>query len=111
MNTQQTNLNTPWGLWFDRDGTEDIAVICDADGYDLARSETFWLPQEDDPIPATLAAIRLMVSAPKLLEALDHLLAETVDMDLKYGITLSEGEEDARARALSAIAEATGRAE
>lgn len=110
MNTQQTNLNTPWGLCFEQDGTEDIAVICDADGYDLARSDAFWMPEPDDPVPATLAAMRLMVSAPKLLEALDYLLAETVDMDLKYGITLSEGEENARATALSAIAEATGRA-
>jgi hypothetical protein len=69
MNTQQTDLNTPWSIRFEQDGTEDIAVICDADGYDLARSDTFWLPQDGDPIPATLAAIRLMAAAPKLLEA------------------------------------------
>jgi hypothetical protein len=46
----------------------------------------------------------------RLLESLDYLLQQTVDMDLKYGITLSEGEEDARQKALAAIAEATGRA-
>jgi hypothetical protein len=51
---------------------------------------------------------RVRKAAPKLLEALDYLLAQTVDMDLKYGITLSEGEEDARAKALAAIAEAKG---
>lgn len=42
----------------------------------------------------------------ELIEALHVLLQETVDMDLKYGITLSEGEEEARAKALSAIARA-----
>ena len=42
----------------------------------------------------------------ELIEALHLLLQETVDMDLKHGITLSEGEEEARAKALSAIARA-----
>jgi len=40
--------------------------------------------------------------------ALDYLLEQTVDQDLKYGIGLSEGEEDARAKALAAIAKARG---
>jgi hypothetical protein len=43
----------------------------------------------------------------QLVEALDYLLQQTVDMDLKYGIDLTEGEQDARAKALSAIAKAT----
>ncbi len=46
-------------------------------------------------------------AAPQLLEALHYLLEQTVDMDLKYGITLTEGEEDARTKALGAIAQAT----
>jgi hypothetical protein len=50
---------------------------------------------------------RLIAAAPELLEALDYLLEQTVDMDLKYGIGLSEGEEDARAKALAAFAKAT----
>ncbi len=50
---------------------------------------------------------RLIAGAPELLEALYYLLAQTVEMDLKYGIGLSEGEEDARAKALAAIAKAT----
>ena len=50
---------------------------------------------------------RLIAAAPDLLEALDYLLEQTVDMDLKYGIGLSEGEEDARTKALAAIAKAT----
>ncbi|HWB12758.1 MAG TPA: hypothetical protein VG826_26265 [Pirellulales bacterium] len=41
-----------------------------------------------------------------LIEALHYLLEQTIDMDLKYGLILSEGEEDARAKALSAIARA-----
>ncbi len=47
----------------------------------------------------------------ELLEALDYLLTQTVDQDLKYGISLSEGEEDARAKALAIIAKATGQEE
>jgi hypothetical protein len=40
----------------------------------------------------------------ELVEALHYLLQQTIDMDLKHGITLSEGEADARAKALAAIA-------
>lgn len=57
-------------------------------------------PQQD-------ANRRLIAAAPELLEALDYLLEQTVDMDSKYGIGLSEGEEDARAKALAAIEKAT----
>ena len=49
-----------------------------------------------------------MAAAPDLLEALDKLLAATVDEDLKYGITLTEAEEEARALALAAIAKTVG---
>jgi hypothetical protein len=98
---------TPWTLHFDREGTEDVGIICDADGEDLVTSGHFWLPEGNDPVPPTLAGLWLMTAAPKLLKALDLLLAQTVDMDLKHGITLSEGEQEARATALAAIAEAT----
>lgn len=54
------------------------------------------------------ANARMAAAAPNLFAALDRLLAETVDMDIKYGISLTEGEESAREQALSAIAEATG---
>ena len=43
----------------------------------------------------------------ELVTALDYLLEQTVDMDLKHGIALTEGEADARAKALAAIAKAT----
>jgi CRISPR/Cas system CSM-associated protein Csm2 small subunit len=40
----------------------------------------------------------------ELVETLDYLLQQTVDQDLKHGISLTEGEEDARQRALAIIA-------
>lgn len=46
--------------------------------------------------------------AKELLEALDYLLTQTVDMDLKHGIGLTEGEEEARQKAIAAIAKAKG---
>jgi hypothetical protein len=49
---------------------------------------------------------RLRNAATDLLEALHYLLEQTVDSDLKYGVGLTEGEEDARAKALAAIAKA-----
>jgi hypothetical protein len=108
MTTALIDHFMPLSLDFERDGTEDIAVIRDADGDDIVTSRPFWFPEGGDAIPPTLAAVRVMAAAPKLLEALHALLAETVDMDLKYGIGLSEGEAEARAMALAAIAEATG---
>jgi hypothetical protein len=56
-------------------------------------------PQQD-------ANRHLIAAAPDLLEALDYLLQETVDMDLKHGIGLSEGERAARRKALRAIQKA-----
>lgn len=56
------------------------------------------------------ANARLIAAAPDLLEALDYLLAQTVDQDLEYGIALTEGELEAREKALAAIANATGSA-
>lgn len=73
-----------------------IAEIAHTD--DEGRTAT---PQQQD------ANRRLIAAAPELLEALDYLLEQTVDMDLKYGIGLSEGEEDARAKGLLVIAKAT----
>jgi hypothetical protein len=42
----------------------------------------------------------------RLIGAIHYLLEQTLDRDRKYGITLSEGEQDARTKALSAVAEA-----
>ena len=67
--TQETILNAPWSLHLDRDGSEDVAIICDSNGEELVRSRGLWLPEGSDPIPPTLAAMQLMIAAPKLLEA------------------------------------------
>lgn len=78
-----TDLGFPWTLHFDRDGTEDYGVICDADMNDLVASHfpgtdrgertfetgTFWLPGKNDPTPRRVRQMRLMTAAPKLLEA------------------------------------------
>ena len=72
--TASADLNAPWSLRFDRDGTEDVAVILDASGDELVRSRHFWLPERGDPIPATLAAMRLIHAAPKVLAALEAVL-------------------------------------
>lgn len=48
--------------------------------------------------------VRCLSTHEELCEALDYLLAQTVDMDLKHGIGLTEGEQDARRKALAAIA-------
>jgi hypothetical protein len=42
----------------------------------------------------------------ELAAALDYLLEQTVDMDLKHGIALTEGEAEAREQALAALARA-----
>jgi hypothetical protein len=61
--------------------------------------------------PDLLAALdyhaRLIAATPDLLAALDYLLEQTVDMDLKHGIELTEGETEAREQALAAIKKAT----
>ena len=67
--TQHDNLNAPWSLRFDRDGTENVGTIYDANGHELVHSRQFWLPEGEDPVPPTLAALRLMVIAPQLLMA------------------------------------------
>ncbi len=73
--TQPNNLWTPWSLHFDQDGTEDVAVIFDARGHDLVTSRHFWLPEGNDPVPPTLAAVRAMHAAPELLAACKLALA------------------------------------
>lgn len=67
--TQQADINAPWSIHLCRDGTEDIAVIRDANGDDLVYSSPFKLPEGDKTIPPTLAALQLMAVAPRLLVA------------------------------------------
>ncbi len=108
MKTLQTNAGTPWTLHLDRDGTEDFLIICDADGFDLVRSEFFWQPEdEDDHLPTTLAAAWLMFNAPRLLEALKT-LAEQANHDCPAQARSCFFIE-ALEQANTVIAEATGR--
>lgn len=106
-----TSPATPWSLHFDRDGTEDVATIRDADGELLVISRPFWLPEADGPTPPTLAALRLMAAAPKLLEALLDALPYVEDVigNPEQLACFKKGTVQAHARAIrAAIEEATG---
>ncbi len=46
----------------------------------------------------------------ELIEALDYLLKQTVDQDLEHGIELTEGEKEARSKALAAFKNANAQA-
>ena len=112
--TQDQNLNAPWNLHFHRDGTEDIGTIYDADGDPLVESRPFWLPEDNDPTPLTLAALRLMTVAPKLLVAAKATLTALelileVDDPATYSQSDWEAEPLATLRAAIAEAEADGR--
>ena len=95
--TTDDDIKAPWSLHFDRDGTEDVAVILDADGDELVRSRPFWLPEGDDPVPPTLAAMRLMKAAPGLLAALEAVIdyAENEAFCLEKLKDRAEGEAEA----------------
>jgi hypothetical protein len=113
--TQENDLNAPWSLRFYRDGTEDVAVISDSNGHDLATSRHFWLPEGDDPVPPTLAAMQLMAVAPKLLMAAKATLTAfelILEVDDPAACTQIEWEAEplATLRAVIAEAEDAGRA-
>jgi hypothetical protein len=96
----------PWTLRFEEDGTEDIAVICQSTEFGspvLAVSRQFWLPRYGgEEICGTLAAMQLMVSAPKLLEALQLLFAQTANVHTNR--KLRKALNMARSKARTAIA-------
>lgn len=71
-----------------------LRTACGHFGYELAEETRLALSGAGTVITA------------QLVEALDYLLQQTVDMDLKHGIALTEGEAEARARALAVIARA-----
>lgn len=75
-------------------------------GGDLSDQELICMVPETNKEQA--ANLRLILSAPELFDALHYLLEQTVDADLKYGIELSEGEADARAKALALFAKISG---
>jgi len=93
----------PWHLTVSENpgvygGEKHFAIIADhqtSNGQILADVET---------LPEAKANATLMAAAPELLNALENLLRQTVDMDLAHGIGLTEGEQEARQKALAAIA-------
>lgn len=99
-------FHLPWSLRFDRNGTDDIADICQGRGTCiLATSRGFWRPEyKGDKVPGTMASMRLMATAPKLLQALHILLAQTANANASGDHT--RGLRQARATALRIIAEA-----
>jgi hypothetical protein len=104
--THWSSLNAPWTLHFDRHGTEDFAIICDSNGHDLATSRFFWLPEDDDPIPPTLAGMRVMAYAPDLLKSLRQMVA----YGLSFGRPAPGSEAGKRiAQARAVIAKATAK--
>lgn len=92
------NSDHPWRLRVERDGTEDLAVICDADGEALCTSRPFWLPRADDPTPPTLAAMRLMHAAPALLAALRNLVDHVENESLSLEQLKDQPETEAEAK-------------
>jgi hypothetical protein len=85
-----------------RDGCDETWDSDSPDGKPLV-CIPFWDRAEQSEADAALIVHRLNRSD-ELRDALGDLLAQTVDMDLKAGIGLSEGEEEARSRALSGLA-------
>ena len=113
--TQTETLNTPWSLHFDRDGTEDYGIICDAEGNDLVASHLpqtnmprwknrgfgegcFWLPEsEGDRMPLLVRQMQVMAASPNLRAMLKTAIATADPAKHKWV-------KEAR----QAIAEATG---
>lgn len=80
--------------WQDWEG-ETFAALVDLDGdEEFEHSRVIDFPEG-----------RLRQAAPKLAEALEYLLRETVEKDIENGVGLTEGQTAARERALAAIAE------
>ena len=107
--TQQTDLNEPWSIHLYRDGAEDIAIIRDANGDDLVYSSAIKLPEGDEPIPTTLAALQLMAVAPKLLIAARATLTSLeliLEVDDPAMYTQADLEAEPLAALRAAIAEA-----
>jgi hypothetical protein len=98
MNSNATSAVHTAGPWIVTNHNE----ICAENDRESFIAEVF------DETDEWRANARLIAAAPEFLAALDVLLRCTVDMDLAYGITLTEGEDEARRQALAAIEKACG---
>ncbi len=101
-NSRENASNTP-----DFVLAEYLNACLDAFNAAINARERFYgrpnYPNEKPAVPPDSQPVTLL---DEMRQALDYLLQQTVDQDLKYGITLTEGEEDARQRALAVIAKA-----
>src|SRR5262245_35770995 len=116
------DLRTPWTLHFDRDGTEDYGIICDAGGDEIVASHicgrdelgkgTFWLPEKDwEPTPVTVRQLRVMTAAPQLLAACKQALAAleaAAEAEHPRADTRTQWQTEPMAILRAAIAEAEG---
>jgi len=95
----------------DAETNENVTVggaqHCKTCGSEIVETvnETFFRDCECGP-----CEYRRYRSQPALLAAIEYLLKQTVEMDLAHGIALTEGEKEARGKALAAITQAHGNA-
>ena len=54
------------------------------------------------------AEARLIAAAPQLVEVLEYLLEQTIEQDERYDVVLTEGEQDAAAKARALLAKING---
>jgi hypothetical protein len=107
--TQQSELKAPWSISVYQNGTDDVAIIRDSNGDDLIHSRPFRMPEGDESIPPTLAALQLMAVAPKLLIAARATLTAfelILEVDDPATCTQIEWEAEPLAMLRAAIAEA-----
>ena len=116
------NINAPWSLHFDCDGTEDFGIIRDAECNEIVASHlperqkgdgnVFWLPEkEGDLIPQAVYQMKLMATAPKLLDACKRTLRGLelmIEMDDPQALTQMEWEAEPLTLLREAINEAEG---
>lgn len=97
-----THTQGPWALDGDINAM-NLDVVSGEGRIAMMDCDNFELPDAE-----VVANARLMRAAPDLLEALEYLLAQTIVMDEKYSIALSEGEQEAALLARAAISKARG---
>lgn len=98
-----THTPGPWAFTADMYGLHNMRVFgaADARGNGIANCGY-------DERGECEANARLIAAAPELLAALQYLMSQTIEMDEKYGVALSEGEHEAALLARAAIAKAKG---
>ena len=109
-------LESPLGSPTEKECLTAILDHCGVAGEDVAECIKEYNAEVGCMMPDDRAIVGYTLAPPEmsqevareLLDALDYLLQQTVDMDLEHGIELTEGEKEARSKALAAIATAKG---